>query len=254
MRCAYTGQEGEGRGRGRGRARSERQGRGRGERKAAAVAAAATAAESTSPIAETAAAAKGQVQEQPARRGRRGADGRTHGGRDPQTGRGRGRAGKTVSGRAEPAGVAPFPAPSVAPTEASIAPDSAAADAGSSQETKTISADPILMLKQPAAAAAPVTPAESSDTPVSKGPLEPPAMPPGLGWDAIAPEPPGLGWGRPTAVPSAVDSGAPDTFLPTNKSVTSNPTGGPDPPVERPKSAAGVVSRPRSSGIKSLQS
>lgn len=74
-------------------------------------------------------------------------------------------------------------------------------------------------------------------------------MPPGLGWDAIAPEPPGLGWGRAAAVPSAINSGmAADQFMPASKSVAASGSGGPDPPVERPKSAAGVVSRPRSAG------
>lgn len=74
-------------------------------------------------------------------------------------------------------------------------------------------------------------------------------MPPGLGWDAIAPEPPGLGWGRTSAVPTALDSnGTADTFPPASKPVATSSVVGPDPPVERPKSAAGVVSRPRSSG------
>ena len=242
--CGSTGQDGEGKGRGRGRARGERQARGRGERKAAAVAAASgNAADPTSPVADI--AAEGHAQEQP-RRGRRGNEGRARGGRDSQSSRGRGRAGKSVSSRTGPAGATAISTTSVAPAEAPPAPGNALA---SSQEAKTTSADPVVVLKAPTAAPASVLPAESTNMPDSKAVLEPPAMPPGLGWDAIAPEPPGLGWGRTAAVPPALEGvGAAGTFPPTSKPVASSTVVGPDPPVERPKSAAGVVSRPRSSG------
>ena len=90
---------------------------------------------------------------------------------------------------------------------------------------------------------------------MNKGILEPPAMPPGLGWDAIAPEPPGLGWGRAAGAPSAISGGiAADNAPPASKSVSATALGGPDPPVERPKSAAGVVSRPRSAGVQAFSS
>ena len=203
-------------------------------------AASANASDPTSPNADIA-AADGLAQEQP-RRGRRGSDGRARGGRDTQSSRGRGRAGKSVSNRSGPAGAPSIPTPSVAAAEAP--PGSALA---SSQETT--SADPVVVLKAPTAAPASVLPGESADMPNSKGVLEPPAMPPGLGWDAIAPEPPGLGWGGTNAGPAAVDSsGAADAFSPGSKPVASSTVVGPDPPVQRPKSAAGVVSRPRSSG------
>ena len=242
----HTGQDGDNRGRGRGRARGERQARGRGDRKAAAVAAA-PAADPASPIADNGTSpSEGHAAEQP-RRGRRSAETRARGGRDTQTTRGRARAAKAVSGRAGAAGISAMPSPSVAPAELSVAPENAAVTAVASMDTKTTSADPIVVLKPPTAAPLAVLPSEPTDSSITKGTLDPPAMPPGLGWDAIAPEPPGLGWGRPAAVSSAIDSGAAaDTFLPASKPIVAS--GGPDPPVERPKSAAGVVSRPRSSG------
>ena len=248
------GAEGEARGRGRGRARAERQGRGRGERKAAAVAA--PAGESASPNADSAmpTAPDGSVHDQP-RRGRRAADGRARGAREGLSARGRGSVGKAPSGRTGAAIVAAIPTPNAALGEASAPTENAAGSAGAASEPNTTSADPIVVLKHSTAPSAPALPGDSSGPPMSKGILEPPAMPPGLGWDAIAPEPPGLGWGRAAGAPSAISGGiAADNAPPASKSVSATALGGPDPPVERPKSAAGVVSRPRSAGVQAFSS
>ena len=243
--------EGETRGRGRGRVRAERQGRGRGERKAAAVAA--PASESASPNADAAmpAAPDGSVHDQP-RRGRRAADGRARSSREGVSARGRGRAGKALSGRTGAAIVAAIPTPNAAQGEASAPTEDAAGSVGAASEPNTTSADPIVVLKH---SAPPALPGTSSGPSMNKGILEPPAMPPGLGWDAIAPEPPGLGWGRAAAASSAISGGiTADKAPPASKSVSATALGGPDPPVERPKSAAGVVSRPRSAGLQASSS
>ena len=217
---------------------------------------AAPAGESASPNADSAmpTAPDGSVHDQP-RRGRRAADGRARGAREGLSARGRGRAGKAPSGRTGAAIVAAIPTPNAAPGEASASTENAAGIVGAASEPNTTSADPIVVLKQSTAPTAPALPGNTSGPPMNKGILEPPAMPPGLGWDAIAPEPPGLGWGRAAGAPSAISGGiTADSAPPASKSVSATALGGPDPPVERPKSAAGVVSRPRSAGVQAFSS
>ena len=196
----------------------------------------------------------GSAHDQP-RRGRRATDGRARGGREGLTARGRGRAGKALSGRTGAAIVTAIPTPNAAPGEASNPIEDAAGSVGAALELNTTSADPIVVLKQSTASSVPALPGNSSGPSVNKGILDPPAMPPGLGWDAIAPEPPGLGWGRSAAASSAISGGiSADKAPPASKCVSATALGGPDPPVERPKSAAGVVSRPRSAGLQACSS
>ena len=196
----------------------------------------------------------GSVHDQP-RRGRRAADGRARGGREGLSTRGRGRAGKASSGRTGAAVVTAIPTPNAAPGEASNPTEDAPGSVGAALEPSTTSADPIVVLKHSTATSAPALPGNPSGPSMNQGILEPPAMPPGLGWDAIAPEPPGLGWGRAAAASSAISGGiTADKALSASKSVSATALGEPDPPVERPKSAAGVVSRPRSAGLPACSS
>lgn len=229
-------------GRGRGR------GRGRGERPARV--ATRKPAEPTSPgtvvAAETGADASGVDAAAGSRRGRqRGDNVRGRGGRDaPASARGRGRGAK-AAGRGA---AAPAPVPHVAPP-APDAPEAAAVKLPPEAPPAAVEAPMVAQEKQQSAPEAEAMPIIAT-------------VPPGLGWDAIS-EPPGLGgWGTTVtgglpimssaegSLPLAVDCRS-SRFTPSLDpiAIKSPIAESSDPPVERPKSAAGVVgavSRPRS--------
>lgn len=235
-------------------ARGRGRGRGRGER--ALRAAPRKPLEPTSPdaaaVSEAAAADTGAADSTGGgRRGRqRGDSVRGRGGRDPAAPvRGRGRGAK-AAGRGAPAA---SPAPQTVSAMPEAAPHAAP---GGPTEVAASTVDP------PDPAPAPVPAQEKQPAPQAEPLPVIASVPPGLGWDTIA-EPPGLsGWGASGAsnlpIISPADSKMPvasdgrsSRFTPTLDpiAVKSLIAGSSDPPVERPKSAAGVVgavSRPRS--------
>ncbi len=225
-------------------ARFRGRGRGRGER--APRAAPRKAVESTSPPSAVAAQAAGTDvgaldTAGGVKRGRqqRGENARGRGARGDvaASGRGRGRGGR-VGGRGVAAAAAP-----TSETPAPTSPSPATEGPPATVEALAVGQDKQEPLPQP------------DPAPVAA------SVPPGLGWDTIA-EPPGLsGWGtsvRSLPIIPAADSTVPlaadgrgSRFAPTLDpiAIKSPIAERSDPPVERPKSAAGVVgavSRPRS--------
>lgn len=184
---------------------------------------------------------------------------RGRGGRDgavPVRGRGRNPKPASRAAAAQPvAAPAPPPTPAPAPqARAEATPTPALAP------VELPSVAPIAPPPPPAPTAQDIAP-EKSQQPAAAPAGILGSVPPGLGWDATLSKPPGLsGWGTSIVAEDAglmaIDSKrSADSMSPFAPSLDPIAVKSPiheasDPPIERPKSAAGIgaVSRPRSSG------